>query len=136
MLTFSILDQKYRFWANLVQNIKIASLSWNFVLRLIWIWTIQWWCLHFPFLTRVIFFFLGGGVMLVKKIKISSLNWTLAHRSIRIGRIPWQCSFSLLYFFGQFGLKNQNRQLALSSNLVLRLIEIWRIQWSCLLFLF
>ena len=41
---FSVFDLKYLFWINLVQKIKIASLSWNVVLRLIPIWTTQWWC--------------------------------------------------------------------------------------------
>ena len=35
--TFPVLDQKYPFWANLVQKIKIVSFSWNLVPRLIWI---------------------------------------------------------------------------------------------------
>ena len=35
MRTFSALDQKYRFWANLVQQYKIAILSRNLVLQLI-----------------------------------------------------------------------------------------------------
>ena len=39
---FSDLDWKYFFWANLVQKIKIATLSWNMVPRLIWICRIQW----------------------------------------------------------------------------------------------
>ena len=33
--TFSVLDQKYPFWANLVQKYKIVCLSWNLVPRLI-----------------------------------------------------------------------------------------------------
>ena len=35
MFTFSVLDRKYPFWPNLVQNIKIVSLSLNLVPRLI-----------------------------------------------------------------------------------------------------
>ena len=30
VFTFSVLDSKQPFWANLVQQIKIAGLSWNF----------------------------------------------------------------------------------------------------------
>ena len=50
---FSVSDQKCRFWASLIQRsklsklgpkIKIVSLSWNLVSRLIRIWRIQWWC--------------------------------------------------------------------------------------------
>ena len=36
-------DWKYRFWENLVQKIKIASWSWNLVIRLTQISKIQWW---------------------------------------------------------------------------------------------
>ena len=44
VFTFSFLDCKCRLWANLVRNIKIVSLSWNLVIRLIRICRIQWWC--------------------------------------------------------------------------------------------
>ena len=40
----SVLDRKHPFWANMVQKIKIVSLSWNLVPRLIRIWRIQWRC--------------------------------------------------------------------------------------------
>ena len=39
------------FWVNLVQKLKIISLSWNFVPRLIQICRIPWWCSLFPFST-------------------------------------------------------------------------------------
>ena len=35
LFTFSVSDRKHRFWGNLVQKVKIVSLSWNLVLRLI-----------------------------------------------------------------------------------------------------
>ena len=44
LLTFSDFDCKYRFWVNLVQNIKIGSLFWNLVPGLIRICRIQWRC--------------------------------------------------------------------------------------------
>ena len=43
------------FWENLVQKIKIVSLSGNLVPRLIWICGVQWWCSLFLFLTINIF---------------------------------------------------------------------------------
>ena len=52
MLTFSIFDRKYPFWANLVQKTKIVSLSWNLVPRLIWKFRIQWCCSLFIFETK------------------------------------------------------------------------------------
>ena len=53
---FAVLDQKYPFWVNLVQKIKIVSFSWNLVLRLIQICRTQWWCSLFPFSTGNSFF--------------------------------------------------------------------------------
>ena len=46
---FSVSDRKYRFWANLVQNIKIVRLSWNLEPRLIRICRIHWLCSLFSF---------------------------------------------------------------------------------------
>ena len=43
MCTSSVIDRKCPSRANLVHKIKIVSLSWNLVLWLIWIWSIQWW---------------------------------------------------------------------------------------------
>ena len=42
VFTFSVLDWKYPSWANLVQKIKIISLTWNLVSWLIRICRIQW----------------------------------------------------------------------------------------------
>ena len=47
----SIFNWKYLFWVNLVQKLKIISLSWNFVPRLIQICRIPWWCSLFLFST-------------------------------------------------------------------------------------
>ena len=41
MWTFSVLDQKYRFWENLVSKTQ-SCFRWNSVLRLIWICRIHW----------------------------------------------------------------------------------------------
>ena len=50
MPTFFVFDWKYLFWANLVQKVKLISLSWNLVSRLIRICWSQWWCSLFLFL--------------------------------------------------------------------------------------
>ena len=47
MLTFSVFDHKYPFWAHLLRKNKIFSLSWNLESRLVRICTIQWLCLLF-----------------------------------------------------------------------------------------
>ena len=52
VFTFSVLDQKTPFWANLVFKIKIVSLSGNLVPRPIWICIIQWWCSLFSVFDR------------------------------------------------------------------------------------
>ena len=44
---FFVWGWKYPFWTNLIQKIKVISLSWNLILRLIQIWRIQWWCSFF-----------------------------------------------------------------------------------------
>ena len=67
---FSILDGKHPFWANLPQKIKIVSLSWNLVPRLIQICKIQWWCFFFSIFDRKYIFWAN----LVQKIEIASLN--------------------------------------------------------------
>ena len=52
MFTLSTLDRKYHFLENLVQEIKIVSLSWNLIPRLIRICRIQRWCSFFLFQTE------------------------------------------------------------------------------------
>ena len=56
MFTFFVFDRKYLFWANLVQNVKIISLSRNLVPILIRICKIQWCCWLFSFLTKNVLF--------------------------------------------------------------------------------
>ena len=93
LFTFSILEWKHPFWANLVQKIKIVSLSWNLVPTLIRISRIQWWCSFFSILDRKHPFWAN----LVQKVKIVSLSWNLVARLIRICRIQWRCSLFLFY---------------------------------------
>ena len=50
--TFSVLEGKHPFWANLVQKIKIVSLSWNLIASLIRICRIKWHCSLVSFQTR------------------------------------------------------------------------------------
>ena len=47
----SVFNWKYLLLVNLVQKLKIISLSWNFVPRLIQICIMPWWCSLFMFLT-------------------------------------------------------------------------------------
>ena len=66
----SVFNWRYLFWVNLVQKLKIISLCWNFVPRLIQICRILWWCPLFMFSTENTF--LGKFSL---KMKIVSLSW-------------------------------------------------------------
>ena len=161
MFSCSVFDlfSTYRFWANLVQKVKIVSLklkfgtkfhhgfnfffcfrpkivslSWNFVSKLIRICRIQWWCSMFSVLDRKYLF----RENLVENIKIVSLNWNLVPRLIRICWIQWWCSLFL------FLTGNTLFEQILSEKLwsfvhceiwIPRLIRICRIQWWCSFFL-
>ena len=85
---FHVLGWEYHFWENLVQKIKIVSLSWNLVLTLIWIWRIHWWCSFFLFWLEVSF--LGKFVC---KNRSCLLNLKLERRLIWICKIRWWISF-------------------------------------------
>ena len=90
IFTFSVLDQKHPFVANLVSQFKTVFFSkWNLVPRLIGICRIQWCCSLFHFWTGNVFFWAN----LVQKIqnclfKLEFFTWL-----IRMWRIPWWCSF-------------------------------------------
>ena len=53
--TYSFFDQRYQFWGNLVQKIKIICLKWKLVPRLIRICRLEWSCLLFLFYIKNIF---------------------------------------------------------------------------------
>ena len=55
---------------------KIFSLSWNFILRIIRTWRIQWWCSLFLFLIRSILF----PEKFLWKIKFICCSWNLEPR--------------------------------------------------------
>ena len=90
--TFYLCHWKYHFWANLVEKIKIVSLSWNLVPRLTWTCRIQWWVL-------VLFSVLDQIFFLLQKIKIVSLSWNLVQRLIWIWRIQWWCLFFSIFYW-------------------------------------
>ena len=107
VFTFSVIYRKYPFCVNLVQKIKIISLSWDLVLRLIWICTIQWWCSFFVFDWKYPFL-----ANLVQKIKFVSFSWNLVPTLIRICTILWWCSIFLFQtrniFFRQIWSKKKS----------------------------
>ena len=91
--TFSVLDQKYLFWANLVQKLKIFCWIWDFASRLTQRCKMLWLFLLFYLLFNTF------SVNLVKKFKIVSLNESLIPRLISV----WKFSGGVLFFC--FGLE-------------------------------
>ena len=102
------LDWKYPFWTNLIQKIKLVSLSLNLVPRLIRICRNSMTSFTFSALDCKNFFWAN----LVQTIKIVCLSWNLVTRLIRICRIQWWCLLFLFQtgntFLDKFGPKNQN----------------------------
>ena len=120
LFTFFFFGRKCPFRANLVQKIKIVSLRWNLIPRLIRICRIQW-C-NLPFRAN-----------LVQNVKIVSFRLNLVASLIWICRIQWYCP---LFFFDQKYHFRANfvqnvKIISLSWNLVPRLIWICKIQWCC-----
>ena len=113
----SVFNWKYLFGVNLVQKLKIISLSWNFVPRLIQICRIPWWCLLFLFSTGNTF--LG---------KFGPKNQNCQFELKFCTRLMWICRIMFSTgntFLGKFGPKNQNCQFELKFRT--RLIWICRI---------
>ena len=88
----SVFNWKYLSWVNFVQKLKIISLSWNFVPRLIQICRIPWWCSLFLFSTGNIFLGKFGP-------KNQNCQFELEFRT----RLIWICTIMQkicgLYFF-------------------------------------
>ena len=130
MFTFSVLDRKYSFWANLVQKSKIVSLSWNLVPRLTWICRIQW---SFSFLFFFFFFrpeilFLGkfGAKIqdcLLKVIFGTKTNSNM-HNSMVVFAIAVLHQKCLFWVY----LVENTKIVCLRWNLVPKLIQICKIQ--------
>ena len=128
----SVFNWKYRFWVNLVQKLKIMSLSWNFVPRLIQIRGIPWGCSFFLFST--------GNTILRKlgpKNQNCQFELKLCTRLIwicwiieKICDVHFFCCKPEKPFLDKSGQKNQKRHLKqkFGTN---RLIWICGIQWWC-----
>ena len=87
-LFFLLSSGNILFWAGLVQKIKVVTLSWNLVPRLIRIYRIKWGCSQFSVFNQKYPFCAN----LVQKIKIFNLRWNLVRRLIRTLRIQWRRS--------------------------------------------
>ena len=92
IFTSSVIDWKQSSWANLVRNIKIVSLNWSSVSRVVRISKIQWWCSRFLFNTL-------SWENLVQKTKIVSSILNLVPILIRICTIQWRCLFFFVFMW-------------------------------------
>ena len=120
VFTFSVFDQKHTFWANLVQKIKIVSLSWNLISRKIGIDRIQWCCSFFQFSTGSTFSGKFGPVN--SNMQNSVVLFTFS-------------GFEQQYLFCAH-LLQKNKIVSLSWHLVPSIIGTWWVHWWCSLFLF
>ena len=130
MLTLSVLDWKCSFGGNLVQKVKIVSLSWILVSNLIRIlqnsmmlFTFSIFNQKYPFCANM-----------VEKLKVSSLSWSLIPRLIRLSSAHIFRFWPEITFLSIFGPKYQNCLFKMKLDIIL--IRIHRIQWWCSLFLF
>ena len=121
--------QRKFFCANLVQKIRIVSLSWNLVPTLIRICRIQWCCLLFLFLTGNTLF----GKMSPKiqnflfKVKCDTwTSWKMQNSMVLINfsALGWEYIFWV-------NLVQKIKIVRVNWNLV---IPIWTIEWWSLFF--
>ena len=75
VFTFSILEQKYSFWVNLNQKIKIVCLRWNWVSTLST--ELEGICLNVLFLTKNNCF---GQIWIGENENCLFLSWNLVHK--------------------------------------------------------
>ena len=108
MFTFSVLDWKYPFWANLVENTKTVCLRWNLNARLIPVWWIRKWCSLF-FVSDWNYPFWSN---LVQKLKlfVEEETWCLDKlKYAEFGVDVYLPGFGQeIDFFGKVGPKNKN----------------------------
>ena len=126
VFTFSVLEWKYPFWGKLLRKIEIFISSWNFVLRLIWICTMQEWSSLFCFRQEILF----SGKFCLKIwnccFKPKFHSW--ANLNMQNSKVMFM--FSVVdWIYPFWGNLVQKIKFVISSwNFVLRLIWIWRIQ--------
>ena len=130
VITVFLFYHKWFFWANLVENVKIVSVKWNLIPRLIRIYRIQWgyFLLEMPFLSKC-----GLNCQYCQfKVKLNTKTNLNIWKSMMVFTFfvfDQKCPFWTNLF--------QNvKIISLSWNLVSRLIWICRIQWCCSIFLF
>ena len=138
LLTFFVFDWKYPFWANLVQKIKIISLSWKLVLTLI-----QNWVSNAELSGHVHFFCFWSEIHSLGKFDPKNQNYqfklkfgTYTNSNMKNSMACSLFSFLIRNIFFGANLVQKVKIINLSWDLVASLIWISSIQWCCSLFLF
>ena len=134
LLIYFVLDYKFFFWANLAQKMKITSLYWNLVFRLTRIWRIQWWCSFFVYFWLEVFF----RENMFQEFKNICWSWNFETET---NSNIWKLMAVFFSFLDRkypflVNLVQKFKFVALTWNLVLRLLRICKILWWCSLFVF
>ena len=130
----SVFDWKYLFWVNLVQKLKIISLSWNFVPRLIQICRIPWWCSLFLFSTGNTF--LGKFGPKNQNCQFKLKFGTKTNLNMQNSMMIFTFSAFDHKYLSWANLVQKFKIVCSKWNLIQRLIQICKIQWWCLFYLF
>ena len=96
LLSFFVFEWKYPFSTNLVQKIKIVTLSWNLVPTLIRTCRIQWWCSFFSFWSKIIFLgkFSPNSENYQLKLKYGTYtNSNMQNSMMLFTFFEWKCPF-------------------------------------------
>ena len=120
----SVFNWRYLFWVNLVWKLKIISLSWNFVPRLIQICRIPWWCSPF-------------WANLVQKNQNVSLSWICKKTNLNKWNSIRMFTFSVFdhKYLSWTNLVQKFKIVCSKWNLIQRVIRMCKIQWWCLFYL-
>ena len=111
-MRFADFRREYPFWPNLVQKIKVVSLSWNLVLRIISICRIQWWCGDFLLSAEISFLNKFDPILQNCLVKVKFSNCT--HSNMQKSMVMLTFSlFGWKYPFCKIGPQNQNCQFKL-----------------------
>ena len=113
LFNLSLFDQKHPFWANLVQKIKLVSLSWNLVARLIWKCRIQWWFHFFHFWLELPLLGKLGPKNQNCQFKLKFGTYTNSNKQNSVALF---CFRPETLFLGKYGPKNQTCQFKLKFS--------------------
>ena len=133
LFSFFVFQWKYPFWANLVQKIKIVTLSWKLASSLIRICRIQWWCSFFSFWLKIPFLGKFGPKNQNYQLKLKFGTWANSNMQNSMMLFIYFV-FDWKYHF-LANLVQKIKIISWSWSLVPGLIWICRIQWCCSRFL-